>query len=113
MPRTIQQCQQALIDLGYDVGPDGADGEGGPNTQKAILAFQAANGLDTTGQFDRWTMAKLFPQPRKGFDPRPSARGDGPSANTLTFPRKVPAICDASRERRHCAALLHGDRLNR
>lgn len=63
---TIASIQRALIAAGYDVGPDGADGQFGANTQNALLAFQVARGLHTSGQPDEATMAKLFPTKPKG-----------------------------------------------
>lgn len=42
----VEQLQKDLIKLGYDVGPDGADGDFGDNTKKAVMAFQRDNGLN-------------------------------------------------------------------
>lgn len=36
----VVECQQDLIRLGYDVGPSGADGKYGKNTEAAVKAFQ-------------------------------------------------------------------------
>ena len=36
----VKQLQENLIKLGYDCGPDGADGDFGNNTEKAVLEFQ-------------------------------------------------------------------------
>jgi hypothetical protein len=41
--------QKALITLGYDLGPKGADGSIGPKTQEAIIAFQGKNNLIPDG----------------------------------------------------------------
>lgn len=47
---TVKQVQQALNDAGYNCGtPDGAAGK---NTKKAISDFQAASGLEATGEID-------------------------------------------------------------
>lgn len=40
-----QRIQQALIDAGYDCGPDGADGDLGTDTAKAIIKFRTAHSL--------------------------------------------------------------------
>ncbi|WP_019960956.1 lytic murein transglycosylase [Woodsholea maritima] len=42
-----QAMQEALVDLGYD--PGGVDGIVGPNTRRAIRAFQAAEGMTPDG----------------------------------------------------------------
>lgn len=36
----VVECQEDLIALGYDVGPSGADGKFGTNTEKAVKSFQ-------------------------------------------------------------------------
>lgn len=42
----VRQLQEDLMKLGYDVGPDGADGEFGDNTKSAVEAFQRDKRLD-------------------------------------------------------------------
>lgn len=69
MSRTVKEGQQRLIAAGYDVGPDGADGDFGANTQTALRKLQADRGLPASGRFDYATMAILFPEdvkPSKG-----------------------------------------------
>jgi hypothetical protein len=44
-----RQIQQFLLDMGYDLGPSGADGIEGPKTKDAILTFQQLNGLTSDG----------------------------------------------------------------
>lgn len=51
----VQIAQQDLIDLGYSVGSTGADGNFGPNTESAVMQFQAAGGIAQTGQIDEDT----------------------------------------------------------
>lgn len=46
-PEVITELQQALSSAGYDPGP--ADGEFGPRTEAAVIAFQQANGLSVDG----------------------------------------------------------------
>jgi hypothetical protein len=54
----IEELQKALEVQGHPVGEK--DGIFGPLTEKAIFAFQAANGLATTGELDEQTHKKLF-----------------------------------------------------
>ena len=51
----VKELQQALISLGYSCGPDGADSEFGPNTAKAVKAFQKDKGLSQTGVYNAET----------------------------------------------------------
>jgi hypothetical protein len=54
----IKNLQQALNDLGFDVGiPDGIPGQ---KTRTAVSQFQLANGLAVTGELDPATEAKLL-----------------------------------------------------
>ena len=45
----VKKLQTALKELGYDIGENGIDGIIGPETEKAIKAFQKANGLTDNG----------------------------------------------------------------
>ena len=45
----VKKLQTALKELGYDIGENGIDGIVGPETEKAIKAFQEANGLTDNG----------------------------------------------------------------
>jgi len=45
----VVECQQDLIQLGYDVGRTGADGIYGQKTEDAVRAFQKASGLTADG----------------------------------------------------------------
>lgn len=55
----VKELQTALIDLGYDVGRSGADGDYGTNTENGVKAFQAAHGLTTDGIFGAKSFAAL------------------------------------------------------
>lgn len=59
---SVAQAQRKLKEKGYDPGK--IDGLYGPNTGKAVLAFQAASGLPQTGKLDTMTMAALFDVPK-------------------------------------------------
>ena len=45
----VKALQEKLITAGYDVGPDGADGDFGNNTFKAVAAFQEDHHLSVDG----------------------------------------------------------------
>lgn len=52
---------QILLDIyGFDVGPDGADGDFGPNTEAAVKRFQTAAGLAADGICGEGTWAALI-----------------------------------------------------
>ena len=55
----VKQLQENLIDLGYDCGRWGADGEFGDCTELAVEAFQRAHGLPETGVYDADTRAAM------------------------------------------------------
>lgn len=57
---TVREIQQLLVDLGYDLGPDGADGQMGPRTKAAIVTFQGLNGLTADGVVGPKTRAKML-----------------------------------------------------
>lgn len=58
---STKQAQQRLIELGYSLGPDGADGIAGRRTQAAVRAFQKYRGIPQTGLLDAATLGLLFP----------------------------------------------------
>ena len=47
----VKMVQETLIKLGYNLGPDGADGDFGPMTERALQIFQSKNGLEANGIF--------------------------------------------------------------
>jgi hypothetical protein len=57
---TIKSWQTALIALGYDLGPAGADGKYGSKTREALEEFQRVNDLEPDGLIGRLTLAKLY-----------------------------------------------------
>lgn len=64
---TWEKRQQALIDLGYDLGHWGADGEPGYYTRMAVESFQENAGIIVDGiwgpQTQKWVLAALAVQP--------------------------------------------------
>lgn len=55
----VKECQNDLIKLKYDVGPTGADGKFGKNTEKAVKAFQKDHKLVVDGIVGKNTWAAL------------------------------------------------------
>ncbi|MGE5495106.1 MAG: peptidoglycan-binding protein [Burkholderiales bacterium] len=54
----VREVQQALVAKGFD--PKGVDGLYGPNTQKAVIAFQKAAGIKVDGIVGPETWGKLM-----------------------------------------------------
>ena len=55
----VQQLQEKLLKLGYNLGPDGADGDFGNLTQNAVIQFQQANNLEADGEVGPETSAAI------------------------------------------------------
>ncbi len=55
----VMLLQQKLIELGYDLGPDGADGDFGAKTMAALMKFQEDYGLEVDGVFGQETFAAM------------------------------------------------------
>lgn len=55
----VKALQEMLIELGYDCGKWGADGDFGDATELAVKAFQKANGLEVDGIVGEKTSAAL------------------------------------------------------
>lgn len=55
----VKEMQTNLISLGYSCGKDGADGEFGDNTEKAVKAFQKDHGIAQSGVYDEATRKAL------------------------------------------------------
>src|SRR5687767_11620223 len=74
----VKALQQKLKALGFD--PNGVDGNFGPGTDKAVRAFQQANGLGVDGNVGPGTLAALD---AAGGAASPSG-GEGGSASAGT-----------------------------
>lgn len=55
----VRSIQNALSDLGFDLGPHGVDGRFGQKTRLAVQRFQRSQGLDTDGIVGPKTLAAL------------------------------------------------------
>lgn len=62
----VKEMQELLIKAGFSVGDDGADGVFGYDTEKALVSFQTAKGLEADGICGLDTWAAL-----KGKEPEP------------------------------------------
>ena len=55
----VTECQEALLKLGYDLSPYGADGKYGNTTIREVKKFQTASGLTADGICGPMTWAAL------------------------------------------------------
>lgn len=90
---SVRVLQEKLIQLGYDVGPDGADGDFGNNTEKAVREFQVDNSLEVDGIVGNESWAKLnsltekqTPKEESKSDSKPEVEED-PYAEEPTVPK--------------------------
>ncbi|AZO48315.1 MAG: peptidoglycan-binding protein [Mesorhizobium sp.] len=97
---TVEQVQGILKDLDFYSGT--VDGISGPNTRKAIQAYQQKVGLPATGEIDAMLLDQLgakqttaaIPHPV----PRPVDRATTPAAAPLAAPIPVSAPANVSAE---------------
>ena len=86
----IAQLQQKLIDLGYDLGPMGADGVYGRRTIEAVRAYQEANGLRPDGDAGPETIGAIV----SGRNAEQPSRPSGSEDPTLTISPTPDAVPD-------------------
>lgn len=83
----VSEVQQALADAGFNPGP--IDGDFGPQTRAAVMAFQQARGLEVDGVVGPQTWGALqgaaAPAPAASGGPQPqvSLGSRGPAVSTL------------------------------
>lgn len=86
----VRRYQKRLIELGYNLGPSGADGIRGPLTIAAVQAFQKSNGLVPDGVVGPLTSAKLWPasapKPAPQPAPKPAPKPKAPVAPAFPLP---------------------------
>ena len=86
----VQALQQRLLDLGYLVQGD-VDGQFGPTTSNAVLAFQKWEGLDRTGLIDATTKTRAGDgRPR----PAPISRGGAGKRAEILLDRQVALLIE-------------------
>lgn len=68
----VVECQEDLIQLGYDLTPYGADGKFGAKTETAVKAFQKASGLTADGIVGPKTWEALDKAVEPGPEPTPT-----------------------------------------
>src|SRR5687768_15219828 len=88
----VKALQQKLKALGFD--PNGVDGNFGPGTDKAVRAFQQANGLGVDGEVGPGTLAALDAAGGTASSGGGEAVGDATSAGTAagTAPATAPNL---------------------
>lgn len=86
----VTALQQKLKDLGFD--PNGVDGNFGPGTTKAVIAFQQSKGLEADGKVGPNTLAAI-----QGGASTPSDAGGGTA--TATAPAAGGSVSVNSQKR--------------
>lgn len=90
---SVVDLQKKLIELGYSVGPDGADGDFGNNTEKAVRDFQTDYKLSIDGEVgnETWTkLNELIEQKTPKEEPKPALESEpeeDPYAEEPTVPK--------------------------
>ncbi len=85
----VKTMQAYLIALGISCGSYGADGDFGSATEKAVSAFQSANGINSTGIADKSTLAAIKTCAEGASAPDP-VEPDKESGDTKKPPYEAP-----------------------
>jgi lipoprotein-anchoring transpeptidase ErfK/SrfK len=88
----VRAAQQRLADLGYLL-PTDVDGQAGPATAVAVLAFQKWEGLARDGVLGPATLARL----QRAARPQPISRGGSGKRAELLLDRQVALAVEANR----------------
>ena len=62
----VKDSQTKLKEMGFNIGPAGADGKIGKYTREAVIEFQKMNHLKITGELDKDTAAQIESEYQKG-----------------------------------------------
>jgi lipoprotein-anchoring transpeptidase ErfK/SrfK len=89
---TVREAQQRLVELGYLL-PNDVDGQAGPTTQSAVLAFQKWEGLQRDGALGPQTLRRLQTAER----PEPVTRGRGGKRAEVLLDRQVALAIEDDR----------------
>ncbi len=91
----VEELQKNLLKMGYDIGPDGADGDFGDNTRKAVMKFQHEHGLipidGEVGDDTRKLLNEILkkPEPQKEeAEVQPATKPDEKPEPDTSIPRK-------------------------
>jgi hypothetical protein len=90
----VLNLQQRLKELGFD--PNGVDGNFGPGTQTALIAFQKANGLEADGKAGPSTLAALQLNGGEGSSTGTTPGAAAPSTGTTPNPATANAAAAAA-----------------
>ncbi len=88
----VRAAQERLAALGYLL-PGDVDGQDGPATQAAVLAFQKWEGLDRDGQIGPQTLGRLA----KATRPTPRTRGPAGRRTEVLLDRQVTLAIEDNR----------------
>ena len=91
----VQELQEALIQLGYELPAYGADGKYGSETQQAVKSFQKAEGLTQDGKYGDQTHAALMEALADDEDGTEDGEQEGVSS--VTPVRRVRLISENGR----------------
>ena len=91
----VERVQQALVDLGFDLGPAGADGDYGSRTAAAVRQFKTVHGLGFTqfGDVGPGTMRRLDQLFPGGSTPAPT-----PTVDVESGGEEAPGACPSTPE---------------
>jgi cell wall-associated NlpC family hydrolase len=104
----VERLQRKLEKRGFDLGPDGVDGEFGRDTEKAVKAFQKEAGLKVTGKVGpkAWKELGEKPDPRDEpdkkkrwvvFGPKGGRYGSGSEpSDVIRFIKEAESECGAA-----------------
>ena len=62
----VKDSQTKLKEMGFNIGPAGADGKAGKYTREAVIEFQKMNKIEPTGELNKVTVKKIESEYEKG-----------------------------------------------